>query len=110
MSPKAFGILLALSATGIEGFGQVCLKQASRAPGRAAKWRALGLLLFGAEALVYTWALRYLDVSTAFPLGSLSFVVVALLSQRLLKEPVDRSRWTGVLLILIGASLVAVRA
>lgn len=109
MSPKLAGIALALAATGVEGFAQVCLKLAARAGG-GRSWRLWGLLLFGLEALVYTWSLRYLDVSVAFPLGSLSFAFVALLSRRLLGEPVDRARWTGVLLIIAGASLVAARA
>jgi uncharacterized membrane protein len=48
-----------------------------------------------------------LAVSIAFPLGSLSFVAVTFLSQCLLRERVDRTRWVGVVLILLGASLVA---
>ena len=110
MSPGALGIALALAAAGIEAFAQVALKLATRAHGRKGRWRLAGLLLFGVEAAVYTWSLRYLDVSTAFPLGSLSFVFVALLSQGLLEEPVDRARWVGVLLIVMGSSLVAARA
>ncbi len=110
MTPTHLGILLAITATVIEGFGQVFLKKAALARSGKGSWRGLGLCFFAVEALVYTWSLRYLDVSTAFPLGSLSFVTVTLLSRGLLRESVDRTRWVGVLLILAGSSLVAMHA
>ncbi|MDR3640481.1 MAG: EamA family transporter [Humidesulfovibrio sp.] len=110
MTPTHFGILLVLSATALEGFGQVLLKKAALVRSGKGSWRGLGLMFFALEALVYTWSLRYLDVSTAFPLSSLSFAAVAFLSRGLLRETVDRTRWVGVLLILAGASLVALRA
>ena len=110
MTPTHFGILLVLAATAIEGFAQVFLKKASQVRSRKTAWRVLGFACFGVETLVYTWSLRFLAVSIAFPLGSLSFVAVTFLSQFLLRERVDRMRWIGVGLILLGASLVAGRA
>jgi drug/metabolite transporter (DMT)-like permease len=62
------------------------------------------------ESIVYTGALRYLDVSTAFPLSSLSFVVVTLLSQWMLRERVTAMRWLGVGLILSGTVLLVADA
>ena len=107
MTPTHFGILLVLLATAIEGFAQVFLKKAAHVRVGKGAWRVLGFASFGVEAVVYTWSLRFLAVSVAFPLGSLSFVAVTLLSQCLLHERVDRTRWIGIVLILIGASLVA---
>jgi drug/metabolite transporter (DMT)-like permease len=105
-----FGVALVLAATLIEGFAQVFLKKAALSPGGKTGWRVLGFATFGVEALVYTWSLRFVAVSVAFPLGSLSFVAVTLLSRCLLRETVDRNRWFGIFLILVGASLVAGRA
>jgi len=107
MTPTHFGILLVLVATAIEGFAQVFLKKAAQVQVGKGAWRVLGFACFGLETLLYTWSLRYLAVSIAFPLGSLSFVAVTFLSQCLLRERVDRLRWIGVVLILLGASLVA---
>lgn len=107
MTPTHFGILLVLVATAIEGFAQVFLKKAAQVQAGKGAWRVLGFACFGLETLLYTWSLRYLAVSIAFPLGSLSFVAVTFLSQCLLRERVDRLRWIGVVLILLGASLVA---
>jgi drug/metabolite transporter (DMT)-like permease len=107
MTPTHFGILLVLVATAIEGFAQVFLKKASLVRTGKGAWRLLGFACFGLETLTYTWSLRFVAVSIAFPLGSLSFVAVTFLSQCLLRERVDRRRWIGVGLILLGASLVA---
>src|ERR1700749_3149854 len=49
-------------------------------------------------------------VSTAFPITSLSFVMVTLLSAWLLGERVTPLRWAGVGLILIGTSLIVAPA
>jgi drug/metabolite transporter (DMT)-like permease len=110
MTPTQFGILLVLLATGIEGFAQVFLKKAAQVQTGKGAWRLLGFACFGLETLTYTWSLRFLAVSIAFPLGSLSFVAVTFLSQCLLRERVDRTRWIGVALILVGSSLVAGQA
>lgn len=110
MNPTHLGIALALVATIVEGFAQVFLKKAALVPVGKGAWRVLGFAFFGVEAVIYTWSLRYLAVSIAFPLGSLSFVAVTFLSQCLLRERVDRTRWIGIVLILLGASLVAGRA
>jgi drug/metabolite transporter (DMT)-like permease len=110
MTPTHFGIGLVIAATLIEGFAQVFLKKAALAHTGKTSWRVLGFAFFGIEGLVYTWSLRFVAVSVAFPLGSLSFVAVTLLSQCLLRENVDRNRWIGIVLILAGASLVAGRA
>ena len=74
------------------------------------RWVAGGVALFVVQALIYTGALRFVEVSTAFPIGSIGFVVVALLSQRFLGEPVTGPRWTGVVLITLGVGLLAVQA
>lgn len=110
MSETAAGVLLVVLCAIIEGFAQVFLKKSALAALRWRFWVALGVAFFILEALLYTKALRFLDVSTAFPMGSLSFVVVAILSQWLLKERVTRMRWIGVCLILVGVGLVMARA
>jgi drug/metabolite transporter (DMT)-like permease len=60
--------------------------------------------------LIYTGALQFVEVSTAFPIGSVAFVVVAILSRRFLNEPVTRPRWIGIGLIIVGVSLLAAQA
>ena len=106
MSPTAFGVLLVVVSTMVEGFGQIFLKRSALEAARRRYWILLGVGVLLVEVLLYSGALRFLAVSTAFPLTSLSFVIVTLLSRWLLKEHVTPLRWFGVGLILIGTSLI----
>jgi multidrug transporter EmrE-like cation transporter len=110
MSPLATGLLLVVLCAILEGCAQTSLKQSTLAADRKRLWIAVALSIFAFEALVYTGALQFLEVSTAYPLGSLNDVVVAVLSRCLLGEAVTKTRWIGVALILAGASLLVVQA
>jgi multidrug transporter EmrE-like cation transporter len=123
-NPKIFGVLVLIAAVSVESFAQLCLKvgasggaavlagpYASFAEknvllGRPASWTALGIVLYGVEVFLWTSVLHLLDVSVAFPMGSLCFVGVALLSRLFLGEAVGRVRWIGVLCIILGTSLM----
>jgi multidrug transporter EmrE-like cation transporter len=125
MSPESTGIVALVAAVTVESFAQMFLKIGAaggpgillapyrRAIGRfplssiAASWVVLGLIAYGLEILLYTFALHLLDVSVAFPLGSLCFVGVALLSKMILGETVGLVRWLGVGCILAGTVFVA---
>ena len=124
MTPQVTGVALVVASAAVESFAQIFLKigaaggpgiltlpyrdHARRLPaGASAKgWIAAGLLAYVAEVFLYTLALHYLDVSVAFPLGSLCFIGVALLSKLFLGETVGRARWLGVGCILAGTALV----
>ena len=47
------------------------------------------------------------DVSFIWPLTSLGFVLTTLAARLILREQVNGLRWTGVLLIVIGAALIS---
>ena len=124
MKPELIGILVLVAAMVVESFAQMFLKiGAAGGPAilsencrrrvgwipftsRAATWITLGVIAYGLEIFLYTLALHFLDVSVAFPLGSLCFVGVALLSRIFLGEAVGRIRWFGVACILVGAVFV----
>jgi multidrug transporter EmrE-like cation transporter len=110
MSPIAFGVLLVVVSTMVEAFGQIFLKQSSLDSKRRLRWILLGVLVLMVEIVLYSGALRFLAVSTAFPITSLSFVMVTLLSRWLLGEEVAPLRWVGVGLILVGTSLIVAEA
>jgi undecaprenyl phosphate-alpha-L-ara4N flippase subunit ArnE len=106
MSITQFGIVLIVLCTVIEGIGQVCLKKSSTAKRRAV-WVVGGTFLLIGQGVLYTYTLQWLDISTAYPLCALSFVVVALLSRWLLAETITPMRWAGVGLIMAGCVLIA---
>ena len=64
---------------------------------------ALEAAFFG--ALLYLLSQR--DVSLIWPLTSLGFIITALAARFILKEEVTAVRWAGVVLIVIGATLVS---
>jgi len=110
MTAAGFGVALAVAAAIIEAFAQVVLKQGASVSARRSFWIAVAVALFAVELLFYTSALQFLEVSTAFPISGLSFAVVGLLSYWLLGERITAIRWTGIVLILIGTSLIAAQA
>lgn len=110
MSTTAIGVFLVVCSTLIEGFGQVFLKKSALDVLRRRQWILFGVGVLAIEVMLYSGALRFLAVSTAFPLTSMSFVMVTVLSHLLLGEKVTPKRWLGVGLILIGTSLIVAQA
>jgi multidrug transporter EmrE-like cation transporter len=125
MSPKSCGIITVLLAMLMESVAQISLKVGAaggpeifaspyrqfasryRWMSSPTTWKALGILFYTIEIALWTFVLHWLDLSIAFPMGSLCFVGVALLSMVFLGEIVDRTRWLGVFCILGGVLLMA---
>lgn len=64
---------------------------------------AFEAIFFG--VLLYLLSQR--DVSLIWPLTSLGFVITAIAARMFLHEQVTPMRWTGVLLIVLGAGLIS---
>ena len=69
-------------------------------------WVLLGVALQAAFFFMYMALLSREDVSKILPLTTLSYVVVGLLAQFVLAEPVTPMRWTGIGFIVLGVLLV----
>lgn len=110
MTATTAGVVLVILCSIVEGVAQVFFKKSALVPHRRALWVGAGIALFILQALAYTGALQFVEVSTAFPMGSIGFVIVAILSQRMLGEPVTPMRWAGIVLIIAGVSLLASHA
>jgi undecaprenyl phosphate-alpha-L-ara4N flippase subunit ArnE len=109
MTGTSIGIVLVVIAAFLEGLGQVSLKKSTLTKVRCFFWIAAGVIVLALEALVYTEALRFLDVSVAFTILSLGTIAVTVLSRFVLGERVTKTRWIGVGLIFIGVALVMAR-
>jgi multidrug transporter EmrE-like cation transporter len=110
MTGTALGVLLVCIVAAIEGFSQLALKIAASGTPFRFLWIAGGVALFIFTAIVYSAALRYLDVSVAYAIESLGFISVTVLSKWLLHEHVTPVRWLGVLLILVGVTMIVAQA
>ncbi len=110
MTATTAGVLMVILCGAIEGLAQVFFKKSALVPDGKRLWIGAGIVLFVLQAFIYTGALQFVEVSTAFPIGSIAFVIVAILSRQFLQEPVTRSRWIGIGLIVVGVTLLAARA
>lgn len=110
-----FGVLL-------NAVAQLLLKAGASAVGPIAGWDGLrtaapalalhpgvllGLLCYAVSVVVWIVALSRVDVSIAYPMLSVGYVVNALLAMWLFGEDVSLQRWLGIGVILVGVTLVA---
>lgn len=73
-----------------------------------ASWPVLaGLLCYGLSSVCWLLALRKMDLSYAYPLVSVGYIVVLIAGNVLFHETVPPVRWLGVAFILTGVLFVA---
>jgi multidrug transporter EmrE-like cation transporter len=66
-----------------------------------------GLVCYAVSVVVWIVALSRVDVSIAYPMLSIGYVINALLAWWLFGESVTAQRWLGIAVIIIGVVLVA---
>lgn len=69
-------------------------------------WLITGLLLYGLATLGYIVSLKYLNLTTAYPIISLSYLSVMILSLIFLHEKVSIFNISGSLLLIIAVYLM----
>ena len=67
----------------------------------------LGFLCYGLSSMFYLVCLSKLSLSYAYPMIALSYVIVAILSWKYLGEGLPATRIVGIIVIIIGVTLVA---
>ena len=107
---EAIGVVLL--SKGLKQIGEVqsyTAVEIGRLIGRGATnpWILLGTALETAFFVMLLVLLKRNDVSLIWPLTSLGFVLTALTARFINHETVSPLRWAGVVLIVIGAGLVA---
>jgi drug/metabolite transporter (DMT)-like permease len=101
---------------------QLLLKVGASAVGPIGGWQGLrtaalplamhpgilgGLLCYAISVVVWIVALSRVDVSLAYPILSIGYVVNAFVAMFFLGETVSPLRWAGIAVILLGVVLVA---
>ncbi|HII14870.1 MAG TPA: hypothetical protein HA362_01000 [Nanoarchaeota archaeon] len=113
-------ILFISIAIGIAG--QLVLKQGMNRHGKAVvrmrsivhdiwdiyfnKWVITGAVLYIGALPLWLMALSKIDLSYAYPLVSINFVAITLLSKFIFREKVTTFRWLSVFTILVGVILL----
>ena len=65
-------------------------------------WIFLGLFLYGVSVVLWILALSRVEVSFAYPLLSIGYILVAIAGYFLFNEPLSMSKIFGILLIIAG--------
>jgi drug/metabolite transporter (DMT)-like permease len=111
-------LALVLVASVLGGLGHVVLAKGMKLVGVATSagsplaralgnpWVLVGVALQAAFFFMYMALLSREDVSKVLPLTTLSYLIVGLLAQFMLAEPVTPLRWTGIGFIVFGVLLV----
>ncbi|MBN2420925.1 hypothetical protein JXB27_01445 [Candidatus Woesearchaeota archaeon] len=105
-------ILLMVFASLLAAFGQICLKIGSKKIERTMRWLfksyvfIAGVILYCAASVTSVIALRGNELSVLYPVASLNYVWVSLLSMKFLKERMNTHKWTGVALIVFGVMVI----
>jgi multidrug transporter EmrE-like cation transporter len=69
---------------------------------------ALGLVCFATNVLFYTYALKKIPISLAYPIMVCSgFTIIAVVAWKYLGENLSPAQWVGIGFILLGLVLVA---
>ena len=114
-----------LTSIGLATAGQLLLKSGMNVVGEIANlglgdllgligkvlttWQlSLGLLFFGASAVFWLITLSRVPLSTAYPVVSLSYVLILAFSTIVLGERPSLTVWLGALLVMGGISLIGI--
>ncbi|MBI3026969.1 EamA family transporter [Candidatus Woesearchaeota archaeon] len=114
MATQLWAIGLVISATLIGAFGPILLKKASAK--RLSKLSSLatnyplfgGVALYATGTLLFIPALKGGDLSVLYPLVSVAYIWVSLLSVKFLGEKMNKVKWLGIILIIIGVAFIGI--
>jgi undecaprenyl phosphate-alpha-L-ara4N flippase subunit ArnE len=70
-------------------------------------WFMVGLAAYGGSVLTWLFVLRRVPLSVAAPFVALVYVLVPLASRLLFADSVSPRMWLGMLLVVLGVTLVA---
>jgi len=66
----------------------------------------IGVAFYAASTILFIPALKGGDLSVLYPLVSLTYIWVILLSIKMLNEKMNKLKWIGIGLIIIGVSFI----
>ena len=112
MATQLWAIGLVILATIVGAFGPILLKKASAK--RLSNISSLlknynlfaGVALYAVGTLLFIPALKGGDLSDLYPFVAVTYIWVSLLSVRFLGEKMNRFKWIGIALIIVGVSFI----
>ena len=114
MATQLWAIGLVILATLVGAFGPILLKKASAK--RLSKLSSLatnyhlfgGVALYALGTMLFIPALKGGDLSILYPFVALAYIWVSLLSVKFLGEKMNKFKWLGIALVIIGVSFIGI--
>ncbi|HLC64885.1 MAG TPA: EamA family transporter [Candidatus Nanoarchaeia archaeon] len=66
----------------------------------------IGAFLYGIGTILFIPALKHGELSVLYPFVSTSYIWVSILSMSFLGEKMNREKWLGIALIIVGVTLI----
>jgi drug/metabolite transporter (DMT)-like permease len=116
MATQLWAIALVILGTIAGAFGPILLKKGSKKfslnPIKLLKNYPIvgGFFLYCLGTMLFIAALRGGELSVLYPLVSVTYIWVAFLSKRFLKEKMNKYKWAGILLIILGVAFIGIGA
>ncbi len=70
-------------------------------------WVFVGLFCFGLSSVFWLVVLSRLPLSLVYPMVSIGYIIVALLSIVFFQETISLIRWAGIIVIVLGVFLIS---
>ena len=107
-----WAVAIIIVSTIVGGYGSILLKKG--ADRLKFRFKSLirntpligGLIIYVLGTVAYIIALRGGELSLLYPLVSTQYVWICIFSQKLLGEKMNKWKWLGITLILIGVSFI----
>lgn len=80
---------------------------AERLPEIITNWPLfLGIVIYGLAFVTIITAFKYGEVTVLYPIVATSYIIVTFFALFIFQEPISMLKWTGVLIIFAGVTLV----
>ena len=109
METELWAVALVVAGGLVGAFGPIYLKRGS---GMSFKYiyknfnLLFGVFFYGIGTILFIPALKGGDLSILYPIVSLVYIWVSLLSVKMLGEKMNKFKWLGILLIILGVSFI----
>lgn len=110
---KSLAIIIVLLFSVFGAYVSILFKQASRRfrfsiRGTFKNYKLIFALFgYGIGALVFVYLLKFVEVSILYPIVSASYIWISIFSIKFLNEKMNKLKWLGIILIIIGISLIS---
>lgn len=116
MATEPWALLLVFFASMVGSFGPILLKKGSEKFSLKPRLLIKNYHIIGGAALyifgtiLFIAALRGGEVSVLYPAVSVTYIWVSLLSIKFLKEKMNKYKWIGISLIILGVAFIGLGA